>query len=492
MKPEKVLPKFSYILSDPEGEHETLPGPKPRVVEVNGRSGVNFTSIRGRIALPEHTLNEPRGTLSMWVMALNDLSPAVHYPRHEKSNPHFSKYVLLTDREAVPDTDAASFSLLWESYWHPVFYAKFAQGSHLQNAFTSLRGAEALAGHFEFHRLEWYLISVRWDYDAGLYEVYANGVRVAASDATTPDLPHQPCGPVLYLGCPALTVSEVHFFDKLLTPEQIRDLPGSESTSAAVRAQLERTFEGRDLPAFDWRPDSSWTPSLNLSLKEKAHYNRFFLQGGNSVQFTDEGFRIQTPGMEEYFSPKHIVRPGVDMTRMYLWSRDVFEGDLAVSFEFKINAPGGLCLLMTQAAGMQGEDFLQDYPLRVDGSMATVCWEDVRNYHWEFYRQSVDVPNIQVSHACLKNPWFKPVSFQCENRKWDIGRWYRLTYVQEEARIRGAMDDVTVMDATDNGFINSGPVLQNGRIALRCMMRTDMTFRNLNVWNRPHFAVRAG
>ena len=82
----------------------------------------------------------------------------------------------------------------------------------MQNAWGSMRGAEAMAGHFVFHRLEWYLISVRWDRDANLYEIFANGIRVAAADTTTLNLKTAPCGPVLYVGSPALVVSEVHFF----------------------------------------------------------------------------------------------------------------------------------------------------------------------------------------------------------------------------------------------------------------------------------------
>ncbi len=487
MNPATPDPKFSYHLAEPGSQTILATGSK-RVVEVGGRRGIHFTSIRGAAALPNHTLNEPRGTFSMWVMALDDLAPSAQYPQHAKSNPHFSKHVLLTDREVVPDTDAANFTLVWECYWHPVFTAKFASGSHLQNAWGPVRGAEAMAGHFVFHRLEWYLISVRWDRGANLYEIFANGIRIAAADTTTPNLVTALCGPVLYVGSPALAVSEVHFFDRFLTPEEIGNLPGNASTSPKIRKKLQKTFEGRDLPELDWKADSSWQKRLELSLKDKSHYLEFFLQGcGDSVNFTAEGFRIKTPGMEAHKAPEYTPRPGMDMTRMYLWTRDTFEGDLAVSFEFKLHAPGGLCLLMTQAAGMQGEDFLKDYPLRVNGSMATVCWEDVRNYHWEFYRDMVDVPNHLVSHACLKNPWFKPMSYQNENRHWECDRWYRLDYVQEGARLRGAIDGVTVMDVTDDAFNNNGPILLNGRIALRCMMRTDMTFRDLTVWNRPHF-----
>ena len=481
-------PKHSYPLADSKASHSILPGPAPRLIEASGRKGLNFTSIKGRMALPDHTLNETRGTLSMWVMALDDLSAAAQYPHHGQSNPHFSKYVLLSDREVVPDSDAAHFSLVWESYWHPVFYAKFAPGSHLQNAWGAERGAEAMAGHFTFPRLEWVLLTVRWDRENNLYEMFANGIQIGSADTTTPDLPHFPCGPVLYIGCPAFAFAEVHFFDRLLTAEEIGQQPGIAGKNGAFEELLQKVFIGDRLPALHWKPGADWIPKMDLSLKKKEHYQEFFLQGcGTAVHFAEDGFRIRTPDMKAFTAKPHPVRPGVDMTRMYLWTREIFEGDLALSIDFKLNAPGGLCLLMTQAAGMQGEDFLSDYPLRVNGSMATVCWEDVRNYHWEFYRDMVDVPNHRVCHACLKNPWFKPMSFQMENRKWELDRWYRLEYVQEDAWIRGAIDGVTVMDVIDDAYSNNGPVLLNGRVALRCMMRTDMTFRNLRVWNRPHF-----
>jgi hypothetical protein len=134
---------------------------------------------------------------------------------------------------------------------------------------------------------------------------------------------------------------------------------------------------------------------------------------------------------------------------------------------------------------MQGEDFMKDYFLRSDGSMSMVCWEDVRNYHWEFYREMLDTRNDLVSHGMVKNPWLKPVAFQVENRRWDLNRWYKLEFLQEGARIRGAIDGVTVIDYTDNGFDNNGPVLTHGHIAIRCMMRTDIVIRNLQVKDRP-------
>ena len=61
---------------------------------------------------------------------------------------------------------------------------------------------------------------------------------------------------------------------------------------------------------------------------------------------------------------------------------------------------------MFQASGMQREDFMKEYPLRTNGSMSTVHSEDVRNYHWEFFREMNDTRNDVCSHGCSeKVPW---------------------------------------------------------------------------------------
>src|SRR5262249_16160930 len=104
-------------------------GSAVRVIDHEGRSGVNVMSIRGRVAMLRPPLNQPAGSVAMWVMSLDDLHSWVRHPQHGASNKFSDRYVFLSDREAVADTDAASFSLAYTTDWHPVFVAKFAQGT---------------------------------------------------------------------------------------------------------------------------------------------------------------------------------------------------------------------------------------------------------------------------------------------------------------------------------------------------------------------------
>jgi Domain of unknown function (DUF1961) len=475
-------PTFSY----PAGNSSIrILNPSSRYLEHRGRRGLNFTSIRGRAALPRHTVAARKGSVVFWVLPLQEISPEAHYPAHAMSNPFYKYFVFLSDREAVEDVAAANFCLFQATDWYPGLTASFGIDDRWGHPL-----AKATSNYFEFLPHHWYQIAATWDRDKGNYRVYANGVLVAASDAfaTVPAAGDIPAA-TIYFGNPGYAMGQVDFFDQILTPPQIGTLfvtnGGQKDTD--LQRTLEMRYTGNHLAPFSApaMEGDGWVRRKRLSLTDSAADAEFFHQGcGPCLRYTSEGLRITTPPMEAYLRQTGKY----DMTRMYLWTRDVFEGDLHVTAEFKIHQHGGLALWMFQAAGMQGEDFLNDYRLRSDGSMKVVGWEDVRNYHWEFYREMVDTRNDLVSHAVVKNPWLCPVAFQVENRRWELDRWYRVTFLQENNRLRGAIDDVTIFDVRDGGLANNGPVMRQGRVALRLMMRSDMTFRNLEISNRPNYA----
>ncbi|PYV63551.1 MAG: hypothetical protein DMG97_37405 [Acidobacteria bacterium] len=65
-----------------------------------------------------------------------------------------------------------------------------------------------------------------------------------------------------------------------------------------------------------------------------------------------------------------------------------------------------------------------------------------------------------------------------------IGRFHTLLFLQEGARIRCVIDDQVALDVRDDASINMGPVFNTGRVGIRLMYQTRMTFRNLKVWSR--------
>lgn len=82
-----------------------------------------------------------------------------------------------------------------------------------------------------------------------------------------------------------------------------------------------------------------------------------------------------------------------------------------------------------------------------------------------------------------KNPWLKPLAMS-SLPPLALGEWHRLLFVQDGARLRGAIDGRLAFDVTDDPLAHSGPVLDRGRIGLRLMYGTKMRFRGLKVWNR--------
>lgn len=187
----------------------------------------------------------------------------------------------------------------------------------------------------------------------------------------------------------------------------------------------------------------------------------------------------------ERLAPAGTFREGEprDMEQVYVWLRDWFEGDIHVEYEFMPLRQEGLSLLMVQCAGLHREDFMVDDPPRTNGSMRTVCWENVRNYHWEYYRNILDCRRDLASHVMVKNPRSLPLAMG-HQQPLQLHQWHRLVFHQSEGHLLGAVDDEVVVDAHDNPFFGQGPVCNCGHLAIRCMIRSDLFVRNLRVWTR--------
>lgn len=67
--------------------------------------------------------------------------------------------------------------------------------------------------------------------------------------------------------------------------------------------------------------------------------------------------------------------------------------------------------------------------------------------------------------------------------------WHTLKLLQRERHIQCVIDDRVVLDLEDDGFGNNGPVLSMGHLAIRCMVRTKILFKNLKVMNKRNFEV---
>ncbi|SOD92677.1 DUF1961 family protein [Spirosoma fluviale] len=456
-----------------------LTGPA-RVINVEGRRGLNTTSIHSVLTLKAHNMNQKRGTVSMWVMSLEELGTSGLKPTMAKSNPYWQMYPLLSDSPDPQDVVRANFKLVWMNAWHPNLIALFGKDKLYENAFDLPHKALVEVSHFAFKKHKWYNFSLTWDYDKDEYRLYVNGISIGKEDQFKRQKFHRDSiNTSLYLGNPTLCYSDIKFYSTSLNEKEVYGLFRKEVTrfDGPLEEELRHTYAGKNSKPFQWKLDASWKPKLSLSLTKPADLDSLHVQGKPvQVAITKEGLLIETVDRE--------MNAAVLDSQMYVWTKKPFEGNLYVEYEYKTLRSGGLSLLLTQASGMNREDFMTDYPLRTSGRMTMIYGEDVRSYHWEYYREMADMRNDLDNSALIKQPWNYPLAFATRNAPVAKNTWHKLQFLQIGNKLVGAIDGIILFDCTDDSFTNNGPVLDFGRIAIRCMLRSKMVFRNLNVYTK--------
>jgi hypothetical protein len=477
-------PVYSYLneFSFSDTSEVKLTGPA-RVIYFEGRKGLNMTSIHSVLQLKAHNMKEKRGTVSMWVMSLEDLATSNAKTTMAISNPYWTIYPLLTDCPNQQDIVSANFKMVWMNAWHPNLIALFGKDKLYEKAFDIPHKALVEVSHFGFKKLTWYNFALTWDYDKDHYRMYVNGVSIGKEDQHTAFRFHRDSiNSSLYLGNPTFCYSDIKFYNTNLSQSELSKIFNNEVTKIdpVLQEELQHIYEGKNRKPFTWKVDESWTIKLNLSLTKPADLDSFYIQGKPvQVAITKEGLLIETINKE--------MNAAVLDSQMYVWTKKPFEGDLYVEYEYKSLRPGGLSLLLTQASGMNREDFMADYPLRTSGRMTMIYGEDVRSYHWEYYREMADMRNDLDNSAFMKQPWNYPLAFSARDVPLSKDIWHKLQFRQIGNKIVGAIDGQIMFECTDDGFINNGPVLDFGRIAIRLMLHSKMVFRNLKVYNRSTF-----
>ncbi|MBC7722812.1 MAG: DUF1961 family protein [Pedobacter sp.] len=478
------LPFYSYLksFSLKDTNSVKLTGPA-RIISVDGRKGINLTSIHSVLELKVHNLKQQKGTVTIWVMPLEELSTFDNKPNFTKSNPNYNVYPFLSDCSNPLDFDKANFKLAWITRWHPSMIAQFGKGSFYEEAFNLPHKALISVSHFAFKKDKWYQLALSWNYKTDEYALFVNGIQVGREDQNRvlPML-RDTINTSLFLGNPTLCFSEINFYNDVFSKNTAAAHYKAEvvKPDAKLDKELAYTYAGVGRKKFNWKMDASWQQKMAISMTKPTDIDSFYVQGNPvKVAITKEGLLVETINKE--YTGRLLD------SQVYVWSNRPFEGNLYVEYEFKTLRPGGLSLLMVQASGMDREDFMADYPLRTGGRMTTVYGEDVRNYHWEYYREMSDMRNDLENSALMKNPFLYPLSFGSLGTPVNHDVWHKLQFLQVGNKLVGAIDGTIMVEFTDDGFSNNGPVYDFGRIAIRCMLHSKLLFRNLKVYNQSKF-----
>jgi hypothetical protein len=493
----KSKPKFSYLkagnlLEGIRHEHAF------RVLECDGRSGLNAESIYSRIIVPQHTVNDNEGSFTFWMMPIEELGSKEVPVRVHDFEDCPDNYTLITDNNIeFNNPDNAAFSLVYRLHFADQLTAKFFVG-RCDNAWQLYpHRAYTEGGILTLKKDTWYQVGLTWNRSESKYRVYINGVLFGTSAVWVENQINDVCGPYLFMGNPALAFSGLDFYDKFMEPEDFARLFEQQATKPdeAYQKALRHRHAGEEMQRYSWEPDSSWTKKVDMKMNTEEDLDRFYVQGCKEAPtVTDEGLLITTRFTRTeaaYLMQHEKVKPGYDPDQVYFWLKDWFEGDLALEYEFNPLVENGLSVLVVQASGMHHEDFMKDYPLPTSGAMRMIYGENIRDYDWEYFRQMDDVRHDINSGILIKNPYFYPLGYQCMPERLEINQWHKIQFVQEGGHIVGTIDGQLIFDCTDTVDKGAGHILNCGHIAIRAMWKTKMMVRNLKVYNKaPKYTVK--
>lgn len=451
-----------------------------RILDLKGKVGVNPQSIHTLIEIPEHNIvRDNEGSMIIWAFFLEELNAAHQTKAMTYDNDSWFIYPLISDINDVSNSEDANFGMYFFAEWHPQFYVKMYKGKLYPTRVDPPQKAFVTSEHFSFKANKWYQLTFTWNKDSEDLRLYANGVLIGTDDKYHNAFHIDPVNEKLFTGNPTICYGNVDFYDVELPGTTIAEMYRREAPDFDQQYvdHLQHVFNGHDVKDFNWQIDDRWTEKLNLKLNEPNLLDTFYVQGfQDAPSVTEDGLLIETPNLPQ--------QGNTIEKQVYMWPLQRFEGDIYIEYEFKPLRKGGLSLLMAQCSGMNREDFMKDYPLRTNGNMGTVLAQGVRNYHWEYYREMNDVRNDVASGGLVKNPYFYPLSYGTFKENLKNNEWHKLQFLQRGNTIIGAIDGKILVSGTDDANLNNGPVLSSGYMAIRCMVRTKILFRNLKVYNK--------
>lgn len=450
-----------------------------RQVELDGRRGLHPLSVKTVLAVEPkgHTINAPQGSLSYWVLPMEDFGYANENGLFMQHEANCLAYPLLTDAVPLRDLNQAAFFIAGHTRWWRQLIFRFNRYGEGAKGFYECHGPYVAFGPCDLHLPgeRWYQIGLTWNHDTQEYYLYLNGIRICNGHQWVKQA-HDLCGAKLYSGTPAFAVGALDFYDRILTQEELRAIYLADP-AARDDAFLQKIHGPASLPKLDWTRPADYQLELELPLNRKQDLEAFYIQGAvDSISQNDEALHIETPLAQA---------PWDGNCQVYLHTWRTFEGDLDVEFEFMTLKDEGLGLLMVHSNGMQREDYMRDYPLRTDSSMNMVHRENVRNYHWEFWREMDGIRSDTATHVLVKNPRLRPLAYQAMPAPLAKNVWHRVRLIQDGARLIGAINDEVVFDVRDESFNGSGPIYRFGHVSLRNMFKSKCQWRNLRIHVRP-------
>ena len=217
-----------------------------------------------------------------------------------------------------------------------------------------------------------------------------------------------------------------------------------------------------------------------------------------------EGLEKTNPGMlKKMYDENDNIAGG----HIVCWNK-AFEtaGDYCVEYDFKPLSPIGLGIIFFSAKGCNGSDVLSDRLKERNGIFSQYLKVDTNSYHISYWANNAAVGkrgtcNLRKNKGafCLANgidPSVKNLDYSKKTFEYET---YRISLQKVKNNIKFSIDGQVVIDYTDNRYnnivaeegldtvkqknVDTGEVLEGGRIGLRQMVGLIGQYDNFKVYN---------
>ena len=515
-------PKYSYLSNTPASDQKVnLRGPY-RILDYKGRKGMHLQSIYSRIQIPKHTINKNRGSLTFWFLPLDELRNKTNFNDErlkfldiDDQNPYYNYFPFIYDHSKNHNPFKSSFALMWKT-GHKGLFAKFYQGK-LEQGFEAPQKGFVSSNHMKFERNQWYQVGLTWNKEKEDVNLFVNGVLVGQEDQFAENLHFAKSGDTLYTGNPALSMSNIKFYDQTLSSQQISKLYRKNQTqkNSALQKELKSTYTGTELNQFDWQKESAWQKKLSVSLTESGDLQNFDIAGDkDALDITGNGLKVKTSTSEIPYSKD----PSGNVT---MWTKKSFEGRNAyIELEYKPLKKEGNVNLYTHVAGKFREDFFDEHGYDYSDKKSDLefnldtmsyskkmeIWEEyyanptqanfnLIGYMFNFYRHMSDhrkdretflasfITGLIPSDRDLNNVINE---FKVMKGKVELNKWHKVQFLKKDGKLTCAIDGKIVIDKCEviQGEY-SNKITNFGRLGLRFSQNTSMEIRNFNAYFTP-------
>jgi hypothetical protein len=191
---------------------------------------------------------------------------------------------------------------------------------------------------------------------------------------------------------------------------------------------------------------------------------------------------MEGPGVTEFKDNwMHMYAPDEKYHHVF-WCPKDFPANFVAEWELQNQEPdAGLCIIFFAARGNNEESiFDPSFPERDGTFRGYTKSKHFNNYHISYYANGKDNRAREISHL-RKNSGFHKVQIGEPGIPIHSKVVHKMRLVKDGAHITCFVDGRKVIDWTDDG-VEYGPVLQEGKIALRQMKWTHFRYRNFKVW----------